>query len=119
MDRKLEVLQWPNLFLLKPKLIIQTDASLTGWGAVCNGVQKSEQWSEEERTLQIDVVELLAIKLALFCLTKAKRVKSMHFQRDNKEYLLSVLNAAVDVKSRKKTDSSEWLLYLKIFQEVT
>ena len=35
------------------------------------------------------------------------------------EYLLSVLNAVVDVKSRKKTDSSEWFLYLKIFQEVT
>ena len=53
-------------------------------GAVCIGVQKSEQWSEEERTLHIDVVELLAIKLALFCFTKGKRVKSMHFQRDNK-----------------------------------
>ena len=35
------------------------------------------------------------------------------------EYLLSVLNAVVDVKSRKKTDSSESLLYLSIFQEVT
>ena len=35
---------------LNPQVIIQTDASLTGWGAVCYGVQTSGQWSEEERT---------------------------------------------------------------------
>ena len=40
---------------LNPQVIIQTDASLAGWGAVCNGVQKSGQWSEEERTLDINV----------------------------------------------------------------
>ena len=40
---------------LNPQVIIQTDASLAGWGAVCNGVQTSEQWSEEERTLDINV----------------------------------------------------------------
>ena len=44
-------------------MITQTDASLTGWEAVCNRVQTSGQWSEEERTLHINVLELLAIKL--------------------------------------------------------
>ena len=33
---------------LNPQMVIQTHTSLTGWGAVRNGVQTSVQWSEEE-----------------------------------------------------------------------
>ena len=40
-----------NFSNLNPQVIFQTDASLTGWGAVCNGVQTSGQWSEEEKSL--------------------------------------------------------------------
>ena len=76
---------------LNPQVIIQTDASLTGWGAVCNGVQTSGQWSEEERSLHINVLELLAIKLALFSFTRGKRVKAIHFQIDNKAALSYLL----------------------------
>ena len=54
---------------LNSQVIIKTDASLTGWGAVCHGVQTSGQLSEEERSLHINVLELLAIKLALFSFT--------------------------------------------------
>ena len=141
---------------LNPEVIIQTDASLTGWGAVCNEVQTSGQWSEEERCLHINLLELLAIKLALFSFARGKRVKVIHFQIDNKaalsyllkiggtknentirlskeiwhfllnhnmaitaEYLLSVLNAVADRESRKKPDSSDWLLHLKVFQVVS
>ena len=57
-------------------MIIQTDAFLTGWGAVCNGAQTSGQWSEEERTLYINVLELPAIKLALFSFIKGKKRKN-------------------------------------------
>ena len=35
------------------------------------------------------------------------------------EYLHSVLNTVADRESRKKTDSSEWLLYPKFFQVVS
>ena len=141
---------------LNPQVIIQTDASLTGWGAVCNGVQTSGQLTEEERSLHINVLELLAIKLALFSFTRGKRMKAIHFQIDNKaafsylwkmggtkneymirlskeiwhyvlnhnmaitaEYLPSVLNTVADRQSRKKTDSSEWLLHPKVFQAVS
>ena len=156
MDREPAVLQWPNLFQLNSQVIIQTDTSLTGWEAVCNGVQTSGKWSEEERTLHINVLQLLAIKLSLFSFTKGKRVKAIHFQIDNKaalsyllkmggtknenmirlskeiwhyllnhnmaitaEYLPSVLNTVADRESRKKTDSSEWLLHPKVFQAVS
>ena len=56
-------------------------------------VQTSGQWSEEERTLHINVLELLAIKLALFSFTKRKKVKAKLFQIDNKaalSYLLKI-----------------------------
>ena len=75
---------------LNPQVIIQTDASLAGWRAVCNGVQTG-QWSEEERSLHINVLELLAIKLALFSFTRGKKVKAIHFQIDNKAALSYLL----------------------------
>ena len=78
---------------LNSQVIIKTDASLTGWGAVCHGVQTSGQLSEEERSLHINVLELLAIKQALFSFTRGKKVKVIHFQIDNKadlSYLLKM-----------------------------
>ena len=69
---------------LHPQIISQTDTSLTGWGAVCNRVETLGQWSAEERTLHINALELLAIKLALFSFTKGKRVKAIHCQTDSK-----------------------------------
>ena len=39
---------------LNQQMIIRTDASLIGWGGVCNGVQTG-QWSEEERILYRNV----------------------------------------------------------------
>ena len=71
-------------------MIIETDAFLTGWGAVCNGAQTSGQWSEEERTLYINVLELPAIKLALFSFIKGKKgktVKAINFKTENKATL--------------------------------
>ena len=70
---------------LNPQMIIQTDASLTGWGAVYSVVQTSGQWSEEDRTLKI------AIKLVLFSFIKGKRVKAIQFQIDNKAALSYLL----------------------------
>ena len=52
---------------------------------------KSGQWSEKERTLYINMLELLAIKLALFSFPKGKRVKAIHFQTDNKAALSHLL----------------------------
>ena len=89
-DRELEVLQWTNFFSIEPTSNYSKDASLKWWGAVCNGVQTGK-WSQEERTLQINVLELLAKKLALFSFTKGKRVKTIHFQIGNYSALSSLL----------------------------
>ena len=41
-----------------PNLIIQSDASLQGWGAACNEM-RSGHWSDQEGTLHINSLELL------------------------------------------------------------
>ena len=125
---------------LKPQMIIQTNASLTGWGAVRNEDQTSRQWSGEERALRINVLERLVIKLTLFSFNKGKRVKAILFQIDNMtvlsrkehviklskeiwhnhnmsitaEYLLSKLNTVTHRDSRK---NPEWLLHPKVFKQ--
>ena len=45
-------------------LVIQTDASLTGWGASSHGKMASGAWSPEERTHHINLLELKAAFLA-------------------------------------------------------
>ena len=43
-----------------PDLIIETDASMRGWGAVCQGVITGGLWSQMEQKLHINCLELLA-----------------------------------------------------------
>jgi hypothetical protein len=59
---------WSGKALLRepPTLIIETDASTTGWGAHCGQTQTRGLWSQtEERLLHINCLELLAGGFAL------------------------------------------------------
>ena len=74
-------------------MTIQTDASRTGWGAVCLGETAKGIWSSQEQNWHINILELLAVKLPLLTFTKDKAVKSIHFQIDNTtalRYLLKI-----------------------------
>ena len=56
----------------QPKMdhIIDTDASLLGWGAIFNDQKTGGRWSAEESRMHINVLELEAIKFAIksfFC----------------------------------------------------
>ena len=73
------------------QMLIQTDASKKGWGAVCKGVRTGGLWSKEEQLLHVNVLELLAIKLALLTFTKSGSIKSIHFQIDNKTAISHLL----------------------------
>ena len=102
-----------TLSQLNPQVIIQIDASRSGREAVCDWLQTSGQWSKEERTLHINVVELLAIKLALFYFTKGKSRKTIHFQINNKaafSYLLKVCERTNIWSNERRylTLSSKW-----------
>ena len=65
------------------ELEIFTDASLTGWGAICNGEKSRGFWSREERKNSINYLELLAVYLAL---------KAFAYQKKNCEILLRIDN---------------------------
>ena len=82
------------------QMILQTDASLTGWGAVCNGISIGGSWNMEERKLHINILELWAIYLGLRAFTKDKAVKAIHFQVDNIFALTYLRKMGGDKKSK-------------------
>lgn len=57
---------------------ITSDASTTGWGAICNGIQTGGRWTFDEMNHHINYLELLAICYALksFC----KNDSNIHVQ---------------------------------------
>ena len=71
--------------LVQPQaqMVIQTDASKTGLEVSYQGLTTRGVWSKQERSLHINVLELLAVKLALLSFTKNRKVRAIHFQIDN------------------------------------
>ena len=65
------------------QLIIQTDASKTGWGAVCQGTTAGVTGSYQERRKHIKAQELIEVKLAILAFTKDKSVTAIHLQIEN------------------------------------
>ena len=62
---------------------IGTDASLEGWGAVSNSHKIGGRWNDIERGCHINVLELLAILLALKALFKLDLVKHVRVRTDS------------------------------------
>ena len=48
-----------------PDLIIQSNTSLQGWGAVYNGITTGGHWSNQEKSQHINLLELLAGSFAV------------------------------------------------------
>ena len=67
-----------------PDLVVETDASLLGWGAVSEGVRTGGLWSEKERTQHINCLELMAGALAVRTFAKHKRNIHVGLRMDNK-----------------------------------
>ena len=64
--------------------MIETDASLVGWGAVCKGVQTGGGlWSREEQEEHINVLELMAGMFAVQAFAKGKQKVHVHLRMDN------------------------------------
>ena len=64
---------WNIAPILRPMIqySMQTDASLTGWGAVCKDQKASGLWSQEEKSLHINMLELKAIMFGITLFAKA------------------------------------------------
>ena len=66
-----------------PQLTIETDASIMGWGACCGKLQTRGLWSQSERLLHINCLELLAGRFALKSFLRNKRNIHVKLMMDN------------------------------------
>lgn len=64
-------------------LEIFSDASLSGWGVFCNGTSSYGFWSQEERKLPINYLELKAAFFGLKCFAFKLRNKNILLRIDN------------------------------------
>lgn len=64
-------------------LEIFSDASLTGWGAYCNGESIRGLWSSTEQKLHINLLELTAAYFGLKCYSKHLKNTSVLLRIDN------------------------------------
>jgi len=53
-----------------PDIVIETDASMLGWGAACSGVRTGGLWSQTERKNHINFLELLGATFAVKAFAK-------------------------------------------------
>ena len=66
-----------------PDMVIETDASLAGWGAQCQEHRTGGQWSVEDKGMHINALELLAVSLALKAFVKDKSHVNMLIRTDS------------------------------------
>ena len=64
-------------------VVITTDASNLGWGAIFNGQSIGGRWSKEESNMHINELELLAIFLGLQSFLSNSAVSHARIQCDN------------------------------------
>ena len=81
-----EAVTWNSAPIIPPApgLIIETNASLARWGACCGGVQSCGLWSREEQEMHINVLELLAVTLAVKSFTKNRKNIETLITTDNR-----------------------------------
>ena len=76
---------WNGKTLLRSEidLVIDSDASLRGWGAACQDQRTGGPWSAEEENMHINCLELLAATLAVETFTKDRTGLSVLLRIDN------------------------------------
>ena len=75
-----------------PDITIQTDASLMGYGMASGPFQWGEKWSEKQKSYHINVLELLAILMALKSFKKQVKDKHVRILTDSTTAMAYVNN---------------------------
>ena len=65
-------------------VIIESDVSKIGWGAVCQGVRTRGKWTAMEAELHINVLEMNAARLAMQCFLKETHNVAVLLRMDNR-----------------------------------
>lgn len=71
------------IFGCDPDLVIESDASKSGWGARCWDSSSGGKWSADEGQLHINCLELMAGSFAIKCWTKEKVSCNVLLKMDN------------------------------------
>lgn len=111
---KIELKWWENSILNSVKNInmenfdleIFTDASNTGWGAVCGNNKTHGFWGEIEGSHHINYLELLAIFYALRCFALNKSHINIVFRVDNKT-AIAYINKMGGIRFQKLNNLSK------------
>ena len=74
---------YKDIFTEDPEVVITTDASLIGWGCICDGVTSGGQWLPIERQFHINYLELKAAFFALKCFQQKSENKHVRIMSDN------------------------------------
>jgi hypothetical protein len=72
-----------SFFPGNPDLIIFSDASLTGWGAVCDGSRSKGPWTSADAERHINELELLAAYFSLQAFANSSKNISIQLFLDN------------------------------------
>eukprot|EP00794_Sanderia_malayensis_P004488 gene4488-5083_t len=62
-----------------------------GWGAATQGMTTGGAWTQQEKKLHINILEMMAAEMAIKTFTKGKNVKSIHLKVDNMTALHYIL----------------------------
>ena len=71
--------------------MIQSDASKTGCGTLCQKTMIGGVWSQAEKALHINILELRAAKFAIITFCRYKKDLAVHVQMDNQAALAYLL----------------------------
>jgi len=102
---------------LLPNILIQSDASGSGWGEVCNRIETRGTWSLHESSLHINCQELLAATYAIKAFTKSLNNAHVLMQMDNTSaiaYLNKMGGAKQGMLDKHARTLWEWCLSRKI-----
>ncbi len=106
----------PNFFsrgaplgLVTSRVVVTTDASTLGWGAVCEGMPASGQWSEPQIRWHINRLELEAVFLALKEFQTQLERQHVLIRTDNTS-VVSYINRQGGVRSKALCKQAAMLL---------
>ncbi|XP_056608266.1 uncharacterized protein LOC130425869 [Triplophysa dalaica] len=86
------------LGLVTRRIVVTTDASSSGWGAVCEGMPASGLWTQSQRKWHINCLELMAVSLALHTFQSRLEKKHVLIRTDNMS-VVSYINRQGGVRS--------------------
>ncbi|KAL0187569.1 hypothetical protein M9458_014668, partial [Cirrhinus mrigala] len=90
-------------------VVVHTDASTTGWGAVCSGQAASGSWTGPRLLWHINCLELLAVLLALRRFLPMLRHKHVLVRTDN-TVTVAYINRQGGLRSRRMPQLARHLL---------